>query len=220
MVEMERFESRLAAGLGRLADEVPTAVDAAAVARSVAATAAKRSGLLARLTAGPATGGLSPIVRFGLAPVALLVLVFGLVTLSERIAPAPLEGASTGRAACQGSPWTTAPTAAVALECAIELADPRLAGSMRLVAGPATDAGRFDVRSGSLEIRAGDAAWAGTVGLRIGPNGLVVADAHLTGDGTAEGLDVDLHLVSADGLRWGVLATSGPGSSTVPGSGQ
>jgi hypothetical protein len=210
MAELDRFERRLAAGLERLADEVPTAVDAAAVAHRIAAAEAQRRGRSGRLAhTGPGTHGLAPVLRFALAPVALLLLVFGIIVLAERIAPAPSEGLFAGRAVCEGAPWTSA-TDAVAVDCILELADPRLAGPLRIVAGPATDAGGYAVRTGTLELRGSDATWTGALLLQVGRNGLASGTARLGGDGAAEGCVLDVRLVSADGVDWGVLATVVP----------
>ncbi len=214
MAEMDRFERRFETALGRLADEVPTVVDAAAVARTIAAGEARRRGWLGRLV-GPDVRGLSPVLLFALAPVALLLLVFGVVVLAERIAPLPQEGAFAGRATCDGAPWTST-TEAVALECVMDLADPRLAGSLRLTAGPAVDVPGYAVRTGSLDLRGSGATWTGALLLEVGKNGLAIGSARLAGAGAAEGVILDVELISTDGVDWGVLANvvPGPGASS------
>lgn len=213
---MDRFERRFETALGRLADEVPTGVDAAAVARTIAAGEARRRGWLGGVAGSRSDArGLAPVLRFALAPVALLLLVFGIVVLAERIAPAPSEGVFAGRATCESEPWTSA-IGAVSLDCVLELADPHLAGPLRIVAGPATDAGGYAIRTGSLALRGSDATWTGALLLEVGENGLASGSARLVGDNGGEGVILDVRLVSADGVDWGLLATvvPAPGASS------
>lgn len=218
MAELDRFERHLEAGLLRLADEVPTAVDAAAVARAVAAGEARRRGPLGWLAGPqPRAGGLAPVLRFALAPVALLLVVFGIVVLAERIAPAPFEGAFVGSAACEGASWTST-TGAVTLDCVVETVDRRLAGPLRMVVGSAVDAGGHAIRTGTLELRGTDATWRGALFLQIGQNGIVTGTARLAGDGAAEGVVLDVTLLSDGGIEWGLLASVGPVPDASPGT--
>jgi hypothetical protein len=158
---------------------------------------------------GPDARGVSPALRFALAPVLLLLLVLGLFALAQRVEPAVPESPLGGRMTCEGVPWTST-TGAVALDCVVDLADPRLAGPLNLVAGPATDVPGYAVRTGSLELRGSDATWAGALLLEIGQNGFATGSARLAGAGAADGVVLDVELLSIDGVEWGVLATVVP----------
>jgi hypothetical protein len=97
MTEMERFESRFEAALGRLADEVPTVVDASEVARSIAAREARRGWLRGPLAGTRPYVRLAGVGRLAFAAVLLLLLSFGFFALAQRIDPTPAGEPLTGR---------------------------------------------------------------------------------------------------------------------------
>lgn len=204
MAEMERFESRFEAALGQLADEVPTAVDAAEVARSVAADGARRGWLSSLLGGGPGLHGLAPVLRFALAPALLLLLVYGLITLAQRIDATPSGVSITGRMTCEGSSWTTL-AGPVLLECATDLPDPQLAGRVRIALEEGAPVGGFSARGGTMEIDALGASWSGALEVTVAPNRMAIGDAALTGHGSAGGQVLLVHAISTDGLSWGLL---------------
>ncbi len=205
MAEPDRFEARLAASLARLADDVPTDVDPARVAATVAA--AERLGWLPWW---PGLRGLRlvPALQLAIVLAALLALALGLLVLAPRLVQSPFEAQLRGRIVCEGTPWTTSDVGGLQLDCRSELADPRLAGTVRISVDELPQAGTGVIRPGAMELRAGGATWTGGLQVTTAPNGLAIGDAVLEGDGTADGVVLHLHLLSTDGLAWGVLATT------------
>ncbi len=198
MAEMDRFEARLAASLERLADEVPTRVDAAELTATIAA-AERRGGWPWVRARGR---GRVPALRVALVLVAILALVFGMLALAPRLVRTPFEPISHGSMTCAGAPSITG-TGPVTLECVADLSDSRLAGDALITLGPATP-GSF-ARSGSMQLDASGASWAGDVETLSAPTGMVTGGAVLVGEGAAAGLVQRVRLLSADGLDWGLL---------------
>jgi hypothetical protein len=117
----------------------------------------------------------------------------------------PYEGVLTGRMACSGQPWTSRNPATVVLDCSTELQDARLAGAARFEIGAPTAQIALVRRHATVELRAADAIWRGDLELMVSVNGTAAGDTVLIGLGTADGLITRLHLVSADGVTWGVV---------------
>lgn len=207
MAEMDRFERRFERALGRLADEVPTAVDAAETARAVVAAGGRRGRWSVPFVGSlPRAAGLAPVLRFALLPAAVLLLTFGIFGIAQRIALPPYAGMAVGTMTCPGEPWTLSASAAIVLDCTAELDDPRLSGTVHLEMGAPRVANGLAARTGTMVLRTSAGPWAGNASLVTGPNGLTVADAALVGDGDAAGSRMRLHLISPDGLRWGFQA--------------
>lgn len=208
---MERFESRLAASLEQLADEVPTSVSGTRLAREIAAADAGR-GWPERLreawdrTLAP-LGGLAPVFRYALAPAFLLILAAGLFALAQRTEPVPFADPVVGQMTCEGPTWTTSSRAVEALACSAELRDPRLSGTVRLDVDAAEAAAGVRVRSGTIELRTASGTWHGDVGLTVGANGMAIGDAVLAGSADDSGLVLGLHLITSDGRTWGLMAS-------------
>lgn len=224
MTEIDPFEARFAASLERLADEVPTEVDPV---RLTAALAAEASGprWRPRWWSNPASPT-APIVRLMLVVAAVLALLYGAAVLAPRPAPTPIASPVHGVITCDGEPWATSARDGLTLDCTSELPDPRLAGTVRITLDSPAQPGETPTRTGSMEMRAGSATWAGRVRFTTAPNGMTVGGAVLGGHGTVEDIVIDIHLMSGDGLDWGVLVTtvgdrqSAPsGESLRPGAG-
>jgi hypothetical protein len=205
MAELDRFEARLAASLERLADEVPTYVDPLELTASIAAAEAGRGWLR------PMTGlrglRLSLALRLGLILVTVLALGLGMVVLSQRRVPAPFDAMTHGPMTCPGPAWTAEAAGSLVLECTSALPDPRLAGIVRITLDATTAAGDPIVRTGSIHLDGDGAGWAGFLEMMTAPSGMTSAEAVLAGTGAADGLVLQLHLVSTDGLEWGLLAS-------------
>jgi hypothetical protein len=209
MAEPDRFEARLAASLARLADEVPTDVDPARVAATIAS--GERRGWMPWWP-GLRSLRLAPALQLAIVLAALLALALGLLVLAPRLVQSPFEAQLRGRIVCEGAPWTTSDVGRLQLDCRSELADPRLAGTVRISLDELPQAGTGVIRPGAMELRAGGASWTGGLQVTAAPNGLAIGDAVLVGDGTADGVVLHLHLLSTDGLAWGVLATTSEGT--------
>jgi hypothetical protein len=205
MSELDRFEARLAVSLARLADQVPTEVDPVRVAATIASSERR-----ARVPWWPGLRSLRlvPTLQLAIVLAALLALALGLLVLAPRLLQSPFEAALHGRIVCEGAPWTTSDVGGQVLDCRSELADPRLAGTVRISVDELPQAGTGVVRPGAMELRAGGASWTGGLQVTTAANGLAIGDAVLEGDGTADGVVLHLHLLSTDGLAWGVLATT------------
>jgi hypothetical protein len=200
MAELDRFEARLAASLERLADEVPTRVDAAELTATIAAAERRRGWPFARARA---RGG-APALRVALVLAAILALVFGMLALAPRLVRTPFAPMSHGSMTCAGAPPITG-VGPVTLECAAELPDSRLAGDALITLGTAVGLGGTAVRPGTMALDAAGATWRGTIGLTTAANGVSAGDAVLTGSGDAAGIVLRLHLLSAGGTEWGLL---------------
>jgi hypothetical protein len=200
MAELDRFEARLAASLERLADEVPTRVDAAELTATIAAAEARRGWPWSRARA---RGG-TPALRVALVLAAVLALVFGMLALAPRLVRTPFAPMSHGSMTCAGAPSITG-AGPVTLECVAELPDSRLAGDALITLGTASPRGGIAMRPGTMEVDAAGATWRGAIGFTTAANGVSVGDAVLTGSGAAAGIVLRLHLLSADGIEWGLL---------------
>ena len=157
---------------------------------------------------------------------AVLALLYGAAVLGPRPIPIPIPSPIHGLITCDGEPWTTSDRDSVTLDCVSELPDPRLAGTVRITLDDPAQTGVTPTRTASMELQAGGATWEGWLRVTTTPTGMAVGGAVLVGQGTAEGVVMDLRLMSSDGLDWGVLATtvgdrqSAPsGESLRPGAG-
>lgn len=205
MAEIEGFESRLQAALEAYADEVPTTVDAAGLTQAIAASKRRRG--WRRLFPAQALGawsGTFRIARLGLALCALVLLTAALVVLAQRIAPRSYSGLLTGRMVCVGPSWTGG-DGAVSLDCEVDLADARAGGPTHITLGAAASAGDLRVRSGRIDIRTERGGWSAALRSLEANNGVAVADLTLDGWGGCAGLVLHLHVVTADGLQWGLF---------------
>jgi hypothetical protein len=200
MADMDRFEARLAASLERLADEVPTRVDAAELTATIAAAEGRRGWPLTRTR----DRRRAPALRVALVLAAILALVFGMIALAPRLVRTPFAPMSHGSMTCAGAPAITG-AGPVTLECVAELPDSRLAGDALITLGAAADVGGVAVRPGTMELGAADATWRGTLELTTAPNGVSAGDAVLEGSGGAAGIVLRLHILSAGGTEWGLL---------------
>lgn len=200
MAEMDRFEARLASSLERLADEVPTRVDAAELTATIVAAERRRGWpwIGARGRKGV------PALRVALVLAAVLALVFGMLALAPRLVQTPFEPISHGSMTCAGAPSISG-AGPVTLECVAELPDSRLAGDALIALGAAADLGGVAVRPGTVELDAEGATWRGTLEVTTAPNGVSAGDAVLEGSGGAAGIVLRLHLLSANGTEWGLL---------------
>lgn len=206
MTEIDPFESRLAASLERLADEVPTEVDPVHLTTALA-TAASAPSWLPRWR--PArTSAAAPLVRLMLIVVAVVALLYGTAVLAPRPAPASIASPLHGLITCDGEPWATSARDEVTLDCTSELPDPRLAGTVRITLDSPAEPGETPTRTGSMEMHAGNATWVGRVRCTTAPSGMTVGGAVLGGHGSVEDFVIDIHLMSGDGLVWGVLVTT------------
>ena len=204
MAETERFEAQLQAALAAYADEVPTTVDAVELARSIA-TAERERGWRRLFPTGAleAWSGTLQLVRLGLVLCALALLTAALVVLAQRIAPLPTM--LTGRMGCVGSPWAVPTPERLELDCTTELADERATGAASLVLEPPAGGASPWFRSGSMKLRTRAMVWLGSVALQAAPNGVAVSDVELEGYGAGPvPLVLRLHLVTTDGVRWGL----------------
>lgn len=197
------FEERLGIALRRYADEVPTDVDAAEVARSVAA--AEQGSTWRRI------GGLLPLraaslIWAMLVMVAVPAVLAGALLLTHEIAPSPYPGTLYGSMACGNEPWITGATGAT-LECHTRLPDPRTSATARIVLHAPTGTDVLHVWSGVLVVGGQGASWSGPLKLTATPNGVVSGNAVLHGEGRYAGLTLQLHLVTDDGAAWGLTGT-------------
>jgi hypothetical protein len=207
MTDLERFEGRLAASLLQLADEAPVEVDAVQLTER----AASGTRALDRLGIG-SPWRLPPALRLPLLAaaqaaviVALLIALIAIVALGQRMTRSPYEGVLTGGMACSGQAWTSRNPATVVLDCSMEVQDARLAGAARLEIGAPTAQIALERRHAIVELVAADAIWRGDLELMVSVNGTTAGDMVLIGRGAADGLIARLHLVSADGVTWGVV---------------
>lgn len=203
MAEMDAFERRLGSALERLADEAPTAVDAEAVVRSAVAGSAPH-GTFELLPAAWSGRGVR-VVRLALAAAVILALLGGLIAISQRVTPVPDDGVLLGRMTCAEGPWSFEARAGSSLDCVSELQDPRGSGDVRVELAPSTAVDGLLLRSGSVELVADRGMWSGSMSGTTAPNGVTALAAVLVGEEGFAGLVLDLRLVSADGLRWGLF---------------
>lgn len=214
MPERDDFERRLGASIGLLADEVVTAIDAAAIARSVASFEQGRSGWR-RLVPRDRASSATPVIRLALplriatVSVILVALLAGLAVLAQLVPERPYERLLVGRMTCEEPAWAAGDKGSLALDCPAELSDRRLVGTVWLVVGEPTGMSGASIRAGSIEFRTSGGTWSGAVQVTTAADGFAVGDAALTRGRTAGGLLMDLHLSSADGLAWGLMATVG-----------
>jgi hypothetical protein len=202
MADIERFEGRLAASLRLLADEAQTEVDAALVASTVAA--AHPAGSRGSPAFGASLLRLGPSLRLAIVVALLALVAYLAITLAPRLLAQPLPASIHGLIQCDGERWTGGSTAVV-LRCSSGLADSRLAGPVRLAVDPATAGARG--RTGSIELEGSGGRWQGRLLLETSPDGMVVADASLTAGDASAGYLLQLHLISPDGLEWGVIGS-------------
>jgi hypothetical protein len=93
----------------------------------------------------------------------------------------------------------------VTLECVVDLPDAGLAGPVSITIDEGAPMGGLDVRLGTMELDESRARWTGGLEVTVAPNGMAMGDAVLVGENDADGLVLRAHIVSADGLRWGLL---------------
>jgi hypothetical protein len=204
MTELEQFEARLAASLEHLADEVPTTVDSRELTAAIVATEAGRGWL------HPAFGAhLRPraaVLRYALAAAALLLLAAAVAAvLAPRFMAAPFDAMTHGRMTCSEAAWESSATDPVVLDCVLAMPDTRLAGNVQISLGaPSTAAGGIS-RFGSIALSGNGARWTGTIQVTAAPNEAAFGDGRLHGSDAADGQVLYLHLMSGDGLTWGVL---------------
>lgn len=211
---IDLFEARVAASLERLADEVPTDVDAVELTATLA-SAATGPRWLPRRMSGWATA-IAPVLRLVLVVMAVLALLHGAAVLGPRPIRTPIPSPIHGLITCDGGPWTTSMVDSVTLDCVSSLPDPRLAGTVRITLDDPAQSGGTPTRTGSMELQAGGATWEGWLRVTTTPNGMAVGGAVLVGQATAQGVVLDLRLMSSDGRDWGVLATTTESRQPVP----
>lgn len=203
MDDLERFGSRLAASLQRLADDIPTDVDTDLYAASTVRLAGRRHRL-----AGP--WGRSELavprpLRLVLAVAALVGLAFAMLLVAQGVRPSVVTGSVHGELVC--SDLLPAAALPADLACASELSDPGFSGPVDLRLDPATLFAAGASRAGTMTIRGANGTWSGPVHVVVGPNGLVGGDATLASDGAAIESVLEVRLVAGGGTRWGVLGT-------------
>lgn len=202
MAELEQFEARLAASLEHLADEVPTAVDARELTAAIASAEAGHRWLRPRIGAWPTR---VTVLRYAALAAALLLLAAAAAVLAPRFLATPFDATIHGRMTCTEHSWTSSTAGPVELECVSQLPDGRLAGNVVVtLGGPSEDLGGI-VRSGSMELSGDGARWTGIVQITTAPNEAAFGDGRLHGSGAADGQVLYLHVMSGDGLTWGVL---------------
>jgi hypothetical protein len=204
----ERFERRLATALERLADDAPSTVDAAAVARAIAVReGAPERATLRRWapTVGTGSAPLARLVRIGVVAAALLALLAGLAILAQRMSPASVDGPFTGRLRCAETAWSDRPDA-MTLDCTLDTNDRQTTGRVHGALAAVPGATEPRAWSGQARVETAEGTWTGVLLVRAGPNGVGSGDVELTrfADTTSR---IDLHLITADGMRWGVLGT-------------
>lgn len=203
MAEIERFERDFAAALERYADEVPTAVDAAGLVRSITEVEARRGW---RAIVEP-WRQLVPAVRYAVVLAILVALVVALGILAQRLVFVDDGTLSTGRMTCTGPSMTTLTAAPARLECQGQL--PELDGrvDIRIILDRRTESIGLPAWSGTIEATGPGGEWTGEIAALASWNGLVTGDATLRSSGRDE--VTRLHLMSDDGLAWGLLGARG-----------
>lgn len=202
MAEMERFERRLAASLERLADEVPTHVDARQLAAEAAAANARPRWLT--LLLGERGRQLNPALWTAVVVAATLLLLLGVLIVGQRMSRAPFEATTHGPMSCVG-PALGSTSGDVVLDCTSRLANPRLAGPVRISLGGATPHAGATLRRGAMTVDGVDARWSGDVIVMSAPNGVITGEASLMGDRAGAGIVLRVRLLSGDGRDWGLL---------------
>jgi hypothetical protein len=211
MADVERadaFERRLATALERLADDAPTTVDAAAIAHAIAVRESA-PGRTAWPRWAPTVGigaRFTRLVRIGVVVAALLALLAGLAILAQRLAPASIDGPFTGRLTCGETSWSDRP-AVLTLDCTFAVTGDRglgghLGGMLSAVPG-ATEPRSW---AGQVRLETAEGTWTGALLVGAGPNGVGSGDVELTRFADTS-VRLDLHLITRDGSRWGVLGT-------------
>ncbi len=207
MADMDRFEARFAQALERYADEAPTAIDAAGVARAVAADHPQR-GWLGRLAGGwwPTTRALrlASVVQGALAIVVIVAMGAGAFALAERMQPAPLDAMLAGQMDCPAFTSTTPAAQSIDLTCTATLSDTRPAGSATITLGPATLVRGLLARPRSMLLETAGSTWQGAIWVMTSPNGMISGNARLTAD-IPDGQILDIQIVGEDGVPWGLL---------------
>lgn len=211
MADMDRFEARFARALERYANEAPGTVDAAAVARTVAADHQRR-GWLGRLTGGwwPTVRAVrfAPMVQGALAVVVIAALGAGVFALAERMQTARLDASVAGRMDCPGFSTTTPAAVTLELTCSAVLSEGGLTGTAHVTLERATLFRGLPARTGSMELAVGGSSWTGGIWVMTSPNGMVFGNARLAADST-DGEMLDVGIVGGDGIPWGLLVTVG-----------
>lgn len=201
MADLDRFEARLTVALERLADEAPTDVDALALAEAVAARN-RRGGRLPAAVADAWRDAAT--LRVLLVVLVLLALLYAAAVLARPARPASPAPLSHGSADC-GAGWGNAvPDAGVRLTCRATMSDPLLSGRLVIDLGGGSSAAGVGGRTGRVEIEGDGITWSGPLVLALSVDGPVAGDAILSSD--AGGAAIHLHLVTAGGTRWGLLA--------------
>lgn len=203
----DRFERRLATALERLADDASTAVDAAAVAHAIAVRE-NAPGPTAWRRWAPIGIGSAPLARLGrigVVVVILLTLLVGLAILAQRLAPAAVDGPFTGRLDCSGMSWSERP-AVLTLDCRFDTNDRGVTGHFGGTLSRVSGTTEPRAWAGQVRLETAEGAWAGVLLMHGGPNGVGSGDVELTRFADTKSR-IDLHLITADGVRWGALGT-------------
>jgi hypothetical protein len=205
MADRDLFESRLATALQRLAAEASKDVDPERLARSIASTHPRRTWWRAGL--GTPSLRLTRPLRLGLAVVPLVAVTVAALIVGQQTRSFPTGQTITGQFTCAGSPWTAFQSGPRVLDCRVDLSNDQLDGTVRISLDVMTQDGVV-TDTGTIELHARSTTWVGNLSLTIARNGLANGDATVVGEWDYRGVAIDLHLITADGLNWGVIGTT------------
>lgn len=204
MAERDLFEAGFATALGRYADEVPVEVDPQAVARSIAAAEARRTGWRAIVAPWARQ---APAVRYALVLAAIVALAVAFAILAQRLAPAPVDEILSGRMRCPATPWIGS-AEPVTLACTMDVGALGGTAAARLDLEPIEGIDSLGQWAGSIRVGPAGTGWTGRIVLFVAPVGIIAGDARLAGEGPQAGRTTGLHLLSDDGLTWGVVGSA------------